>query len=202
MKNLLHILFVAISISMGLSTFAQVLKPGDGIRIRFLDVKDSISGDYYIQPDGVVQMPFIGLINTAGRPYSDVKDQIIFRYDSLYRDPHLTVYSLIRINVLGEVRNPGFYYVTEIETFMSILGMAGGTTNNADLESIYLVRNNERINLDVETILAEGSTATDFGLQSGDQIYVPRTWWADARGITIIISAAALVVTIIAIFLR
>lgn len=202
MKNLLLTLVAVISFSMSLSTFAQVLQPGDGIRIRFLDVKDSISGDYYIQPDGVVQMPFIGLINTTDRPYSDVKDQIIFRYDSLYRNPHLTVYSLIRINVLGEVKNPGFYYITEIETFMSIIGMAGGTTNNADLESIYLVRKNQRINLDIETILAEGSTATDFGLQTGDQIYVPRTWWADARGLTIILSAAALLVTIIAIFLR
>jgi polysaccharide export outer membrane protein len=202
MKNLLLILFVAISISMSLSTSAQVLRPGDGIRIRFLDVKDSISGDYYIQPDGVVQMPFIGIINTAGRDYNDVKEQIIFRYDSLYRNPHLTVYSLIRVNVLGEVTNPGFYYITEIETFMSILGMAGGTTNNADLESIYLVRDNQRINLDVETILAEGSTATDFGLQSGDQIYVPRTWWADAKGFTIILSAIAIVATTLAIILR
>lgn len=202
MKNLLLILLASISISMSLNTFAQVLQPGDGIRIRFLDVQDSISGDYFIQPDGIIQMPFIGLINTTDRDFKDIKDQIIFRYDSLYRDPHLTVYSLIRINVLGEVTNPGFYYVTRIEKFMSIIGMSGGTTGNADLESIYLVRNNERINLDVKTIVAEGSTANDFGLQTGDQIYVPRTWWADARGITILISAAALVVTIIAIFLR
>ena len=201
MKNLLHILFAAISISMSLSTFAQVLQPGDGIRIRFLDVQDSISGDYYIQPDGIVQMPFIRLIHTAGRDFNDIKNQIVFRYDSLYRDPHLTVYSLIRLNVLGEVTNPGFYYVTEIERFMSIIGMAGGTTGNADLESIYLLRNNQEINLDVKTILAEGGTATDFGLQSGDQIYVPRTWWADARGFTIILSALALIVTIIAIVL-
>lgn len=201
MKNLLHILFAAISISMSLSTFAQVLQPGDGIRIIFLDVQDIISGDYYIQPDGIVQMPFIGLLNTTGRDFNDVKNQIIFRYDSLYRDPHLTVYSLIRINVLGEVTNPGFYYITEIEKFTSILAMAGGTTGNADLESIYLLRNNQEINLDVRTILAEGSTATDFGLQSGDQIYVPRTWWADARGFTIILSALALIVTIIAVVL-
>jgi polysaccharide biosynthesis/export protein len=202
MKNLLLILIAAISISMSSITSAQVLRPGDGIRIKFLDVKDSISGDYFIQPDGIVQMPFIGLISTTDRDFNDVKDQIVFRYDSLYKDPHLTVYSLIRVNVLGEVTNPGFYYITEIETFMSILGMAGGTTNNADLESIYLVRNNQRINLDVETIIAEGSTATDFGLQSGDQIYVPRTWWADAKGFTIILSAIAIVATTLAIILR
>lgn len=201
MKNLLLILFATLSIFVSLNSYAQELNPGDGVRITFLDIKDEISGDYYIQPSGFIQLPFIGIINTTGRDFKDVKNQIVFRYDSLYRDPHLTVYSLIRINVLGEVTNPGFYYITEIESFMSIIAMAGGTTGSADLESIYLVRNNKRINLDIETIIAEGSTATDFGLQSNDQIYVPRTWWADARGFTIILSALALIVTVIAIIL-
>ncbi len=201
MKNLLLILFATLSIFVSQNSNAQELNPGDGVRITFLDIKDEISGDYYILPNGFIQLPFIGIINTTGRDFKDVKNQIVFRYDSLYRDPHLTVYSLIRINVLGEVTNPGFYYITEIETFMSIIGMAGGTTGSADLESIYLVRNNQRINLDTETIIEEGSSATDFGLQSGDQIYVPRTWWADARGFTIILSALALIVTVIAIIL-
>jgi len=201
MKNLLLILFATLSIFVSQNSNAQELNPGDGVRITFLDIKDEISGDYYILPNGFIQLPFIGIINTTGRDFKDIKNQIVFRYDSLYRDPHLTVYSVIRINVLGEVTNPGFYYITEIETFMSIIGMAGGTTGSADLESIYLVRNNQRINLDTETIIEEGSSATDFGLQSGDQIYVPRTWWADARGFTIILSALALIVTVIAIIL-
>ena len=52
-----------------------------------------------------------------------------------------------------------------------------------------------------QVIVVSGS-ASDLGLQSGDQIYVPRTWWADARGYTVIISAAALVVTVLALVLR
>ena len=202
MKNLLVILFTTLSIFVSLNSYAQELNPGDGVRITFLDIQDDISGDYFIQSNGFVQLPFIGIINTTNRDFKDIKDQIEFRYDSLYRDPILTVNALFRINVLGEVRNPGFYFITEMEKFTAILAFAGGTTGNADLESIYLIRNNQEINLDVKTILAEGSIATDFGLQTGDQIYVPRTWWADARGLTIILSAAALLVTIIAIFLR
>ena len=202
MKNLLLILFATLSIFVSLNSYAQELNPGDGVRITFLDIQDVISGDYYIQPNGLIQLPFIGIINTTNRDFKDIKDQIEFRYDSLYRDPVLTVNALFRINVLGEVRNPGFYFITEMEKFTAILALAGGTTGNADLESIFLIRHNQEINLDVRTIIQEGSSATDFGLQSGDQIYVPRTWWADARGLTIILSAAALLVTIIAIFLR
>jgi polysaccharide export outer membrane protein len=186
---------------LNLNSYAQELNPGDGVRITFLDIKDEISGDYFIQSNGFIQLPFIGIINTTNRDFKDFKAQIEFRYDSLYRDPVLTVNALFRINVLGEVTNPGFYFITEMEKFTAILALAGGTTGNADLESIYLIRNNQEINLDVNTILAEGSVVTDFGLQTGDQIYVPRTWWADARGFTIILSALALVVTIIAIIL-
>ncbi|MGB5847994.1 MAG: polysaccharide biosynthesis/export family protein [Ignavibacteriaceae bacterium] len=202
MKNLLAILFTTLSVFLNLNSFAQELNPGDGVRITFLDIKDDISGDYFIQSNGFIQLPFIGIINTTNRDFKDFKAQIEFRYDSLYRQPILTVNALFRINVLGEVRNPGFYFITEMEKFTAILALAGGTTGNADLESIYLIRNNQEINLDVITIIQEGSSATDFGLQTGDQIYVPRTWWADAKGLTIILSAAALLVTIIAIFLR
>jgi len=67
---------------------------------------------------------------------------------------------------------------------------------------MYIVRDNKEIELDVENLIEKGGSATDVGLQSGDQIYVPRSWWADARGLTVIISAAALVVTVIALVIK
>ena len=198
MKNILIFLTLAITLSTSLESQAQKLSAGDGVRISFLDIKDIITGDYFIEPTGLLQLPFIGIINTTDKDIKEIISEIEFRYDSLYRNPQLTVHTLFRINVLGEVNNPGFYYVSELEKFRAILALAGGTTGNADLESIKLLRNFEEIQLDVETIIKEGSSATDFGLQSGDQIFVPRTWWADAKGLTILISAASLVVVIIA----
>ncbi len=201
MKNLSLILFATLSIFMSLSSYAQELNLGDGVRISFLDIDDVITGDYYIQPNGFLPLPFIGVINTSNKDFKEIKSEIEFRYDSLYKNPQLTVNALFRINVLGEVRNPGFYYVSDYEKFTAILAFAGGTTGSADLESIILIRDYEEIQLDIETIIQEGSAATDFGLQSGDQIFVPRTWWADAGGLTIFISAGFLIVTIIAIIL-
>jgi polysaccharide biosynthesis/export protein len=201
MKNILIILLVALTILTTPKTWAQKLNPGDGVRITFLDIKDNISGDYYIQPDGIISLPFIGEINTNNKEFPDIKNQIEFRYDSLYRDPHLTVHYLIRINVLGDVRNPGFYYITENEKFTALIALAGGTTADADLDNIYVVRGTQEIDLDIKSIIEEGGSVADFGLQSGDQVFVPRTWWSD-RGITIVISAAALLVTVLAIIIR
>ncbi len=184
------------------NALAQKLNPGDGVQIIFLDIKDNISGKYIVQSDGKLQLPFIGIINTENRSYKEIKRIIIARYDSLYKSPELSVHALLRINILGEVKNPGYYRVREDETITGILALAGGVTNNGDMESVYIIRNNREIELNVSNITEIGNRAIDFGLQSRDQIYVPRTWWADAKGLTIIISAAALIGTVLALFLR
>jgi protein involved in polysaccharide export with SLBB domain len=201
MKNLLFILFATLFMFVSLNSYAQELNQGDGVRISFLDIEDVITGDYYIQPNGLLALPLIGIINTSNIDFKEIKSEIAFRYDSLYKDPHLSINALFRINILGEVEEPGFYYVSDYEKFTAILAFAGGTTAAADLSNIKLIRNFEEIQIDVETIIMEGSTATDFGLQSGDQVFVPRNWWSDnSVWVTIALSATALILTTYAVF--
>ena len=203
MKNLIVIFFTTLSIFNSLDSYAPRISPGDGIRISFLDIQDLITGDYYIQPNGLINLPLIGTLNTSNKDFKELKAEIESRYDSLYKDPHLSVNALFRINILGEVRNPGFYYVSDSEKFTAILAFAGGTTETADLDNIKLIRNYKEIEINVQDVIREGSTATDFGLQSGDQVFVPRNWWADNSGwVTIAISAVAVIVTAYAIFYR
>lgn len=203
MKNLSLILLISFSALISFNINAQKINPGDGVRIAFLDIGDVITGDYYIQPNGLLNLPVIGIINTTNKDFSEIKSMIEARYDSLYKDPHLSVNALFRINILGEVTNPGFYFVSDSEKFTAILAFAGGTTEDADLGNIKLIRNFESIELDVETIIQEGSTATDFGLQSGDQVFVPKTWWTENSGwVTIAISATALIITTYAVFFQ
>jgi protein involved in polysaccharide export with SLBB domain len=203
MKNLFLILIAIFFIFISLNLYAQEINPGDGVRISFLDIEDVITGDYYIQPNGLLILPQIGILITSNRDFKEIKSEITFRYDSLYKDPHLSVNALFRINILGAVEAPGFYYVSDYEKFTAILAFAGGTTVGADLQDIKLIRNFEAIEIDVETIIQEGSTATDFGLQSGDQIFVPRDWWTDNGAfVAFLFSITALALTIYAIFIQ
>jgi protein involved in polysaccharide export with SLBB domain len=201
MKHLILVFTVFLFLVNSIDSSAQKLNPGDGVRIGFSDITDLNSGGYFVQPDGVIQMPFIGLVNVNNKDFKDIKTEIVASYDSLYKKPKMTIYALFRINILGEVANPGFYYVTDVDKFTSILALAGGTTGNADLEAITIIRDQKELELDVNTIIKEGGSATDFGLRSGDQIYIPRTWWAD-RGITVLISGIALIVTIVALLIK
>lgn len=201
-KNILLFALAAFSLTITGNLYGQDLNPGDGIRITFLDITDNISGDYFIQPGDKLQLPYAGIFTTKGKKFDDIKSEIISRYDSLYRDPDLTVLALFRINIHGEVRNPGFYYVTETENLTGIMALAGGYTNAADLDDIYIVRDGKEIELDIETLIEEENTAAEIGLRSGDQIVIPRSFWADSGQFAWIISLIAVIITAVALFVR
>src|ERR1039457_4906796 len=139
-------LFYILTMTLTLISFngkAQTLQPGDGIKLTFYHISDSISGEYYIQEDGSISLPFLGKIKAADRNIDSLKSEISSGYNNLYKNPELTILPIIRINVFGEVKNPGFYYVTGIDKLSDILAKAGGTTSDADLGDINITRKNK-----------------------------------------------------------
>ncbi|HEX2961274.1 MAG TPA: SLBB domain-containing protein [Ignavibacteriales bacterium] len=181
---------------------AQSLNPGDGVRLAFFNITDKISGDYFITQDRMLQLPFIGTLQTENITFENLKKEIISKYDSLYRQPEVSVRPLYRINVLGEVKTPGSYYATGVEKISDLLALAGGETSDADLGDIYIVRNDREIKIDAAKIIEEGENKNDISLTSGDRLYVPRKWWVGARNIAMIVSGAGILVTLVALFVR
>ena len=176
----------------------QVLKSGDGVRVIFYNISDPISGDYFCQQDGNIQLPYIGLVRGQEREFSMIHQEIVAKYDSLYRNPELTVQPLLKINVMGEVKKAGIIYVTGVETLRDAIALAGGETSDSNLEKIHLIRGNQRIDINAKQMIKEGKNLDSVGLQSGDQIFVPREWWVAVRNWGVVVSAAGLVVAIIA----
>jgi polysaccharide export outer membrane protein len=196
--------FVSIIISFFLcpNLMSQTLNPGDGVRIIFLNITDQISGDYYIQQDGNLQLPFVGLVKTTNINFEIIKQNIFNKYSELYKEPALTIQLLIRINILGEVKNPGYYYVTDIEKMSGILALAGGVTGSAASNDIYIIRDNQEILLNKSDLIEKGNTAADVGLQSGDRIFIPRSFWANASQYGLILSGLAVLATLVSLLLK
>jgi polysaccharide export outer membrane protein len=175
---------------------AQTLQPGDGIKLILYHISDSISGEYYIQEDGFISFPFLGKIKATDRNIDSLKSEIYSKYNNLYKNPELTILPIIRINIFGEVRNPGFYYVTGIDKLSDIIAKAGGTTADADLGDINITRQNKEIEINGEKAIQNSSKLDDIGLQSGDQIYVTRKWFSGTTE-TVILSSVGVVASII-----
>lgn len=180
---------------------SQKLQLGDGVRITFYNIDDDVSGDYFVMQDWTIQLPYVGLVDVRDRGFDTLQSMIVRSYETIYRDPELTVQPLFRINVLGEVRTPGVYYVTGFERLSDLLAQAGGETDQADLDKVFLVRNNERININAKEILREGQALKDFGLQSGDQVYVSRVGLISFRNASLLISGIGVAATVAAIFI-
>ena len=180
---------------------AQSLQLGDGLRITFYNIEDNISGDYYVMQDWTIQLPYVGLVEVRDRGFDALRTSIIDSYETIYREPELTIQPLFRINVLGEVNAPGIYFVTGFEKFTDLLARAGGETEQADLDKIYLIRDGEKIDVNAKKILKQGQSLQDLGLESGDQIYVSREGLLSFRNASLIISGLGVATTIAAIFI-
>ncbi|GAB4342131.1 MAG: hypothetical protein Kow0037_29290 [Calditrichia bacterium] len=179
----------------------QVLNPGDGVRVTFFNISDKISGDYFVQPDTTLQLPYLGQLPVANRPFPELKQEIMSKYGELYRDPELVVQPLFKIKILGEVKRPGIYFATGVERLTDLLALAGGQTDEADLKKIYFIVNGERLQIDAYEMLKEGRVLGDIGLRSGTQVYIPKKW-LNLRRVSVIFSGIAVTATVVSLLLR
>ena len=181
---------------------AQMLDPGDGVRINFYNItEENISGEFYVQQNGMLQLPYIGHILTHGIDFDLIKTAITSKYDSLYKGVELIVLPIYRISVLGEVKTPGVYYVTGVEKLLDVIALAGGETADSDLSEVYVERKDKEFVFNAEQLISGETAEKDFYLQSGDRVYVSRKW-GTSRNTAMIISAAGLIVAVIALITR
>jgi protein involved in polysaccharide export with SLBB domain len=84
--------------------------------------------------------------------------------------------------VLGRVANPGIYPMPAPMTVLEAIAIAGGTLSSsasgttedlADLANSFIVRNGERLPVDIERLLRDGDMSQNIYLQPDDFLYFP-----------------------------
>lgn len=185
-----------------LQFFAQNLKPGDGVRINFYNINESISGDYFIQDNGNIQLPYLGILNAINCDFSLLRNEIYEKYSEIYRNPELSIQPLYRVDVLGEVGKPGVYYLTGFETISDLLSIAGGETSDSNIDELSIIRNDSQMEIDMEKFLLGKNNLADIGIESGDKVYVPRKWLVGVRDASVLVSGVAVLVAIVSLFTR
>jgi polysaccharide export outer membrane protein len=162
-----------------------VLRPGDLIRLEVPDVAD-MSGEFAVADDGAVLLPLIGSVAVAGRPFADVSRDIVEAYSRELLQTPVRVTPVLRIAVLGEVRQPGLVPADPTYTLADVLAAAGGLTPDGDAGRITLLRGGEstRFSLDDDSALLSSR------LMPGDQVVVGRRSWI-GRNMNVLVGAAA-----------
>jgi protein involved in polysaccharide export with SLBB domain len=80
----------------------------------------------------------------------------------------------IKVQVLGQVKNPGIYSVPPYERVSTAFGMAGGASEQGSLRTIVLTRHGQAIDtLDLYSYLAFNQQSENPKVEDGDIIFIP-----------------------------
>jgi len=98
-----------------------------------------------VSPSGLISFPLIGNVHAEGKTVDEVSAEITDRLGADYiQDPHVTVsvweYLSQWVNIVGEVAQPGRYYMTGPMTLIDAITEAGGLTTQAGKEILVTRR--------------------------------------------------------------
>ncbi len=117
--------------------------PGDEIYVLVAD-QQALSGTFTVGPDGSYVQPVVGTVLVNGLTPKEATQQLSARLAGILVKPQVTISVTkrrpIRISVIGEVQKPGRFELPYDESILGALAMAGGLTEFADAESVYVVR--------------------------------------------------------------
>lgn len=127
--------------------------------------------------NGNINLPIIGQITSTGKTTNQVEVDIKNKLDPYVKDPIVIVrLASFKVNILGEVVTQGLKtFNTNTPTIIDALSAAGGFTDRATRNHIYLIRDVNGVRNTYSFNLNDASVfnAVGFQLVQNDLIYVP-----------------------------
>jgi polysaccharide biosynthesis/export protein len=151
------------------------IRSGDLVSIVVFQ-QEAMSVKSRVRTDGKIAFPILGDVEMRGRRPADVKALLEGRLKEYVVTPHVTVSieeSLpVEVSVLGEVAHPGNFTLKPNAGVASALANAGGLTDYADKDRIFVVRPPQRIRFTYKAIAHGEAPSATFLLEAGDVIVV------------------------------
>ena len=156
------------------------LRDGDllvGDRIAIVVAgQPALSDTFTVRTGRLLKLPDVPEIPLEGVLRSELQQHLATHIGRLIRTPSVQAVALIRVAVLGEVRNPSFYAVPADLPLTDLLTTAGGLTAEADLARTSVRRAGTEIVAppDASRALAAGTTLDQLDMRGGDEFVVGR----------------------------
>ena len=162
----------AVGVADQLSDTADVLQPGDLIRLRIWREPD-FSGDFTVDETGVAILPRLGAVDVREESPEALKTKLVSEYRAFLTHSSVEVVFLRRVQITGAVQKPGFYHVEPLMTIADALALAGGVQASGREDKVEVLRHGARL----PGTISGRMLISQSPVRSGDQLYVPQRSW-------------------------
>lgn len=152
--------------------------PGDVVSVTIWGQAE-FQNNFTVNKDGSIFPSNVGKIFLKGVTYKSARSILQQKFSTIVPtgsniEITLTNVRTIRVNVVGEVVQPGAYSMSALNTAFNALYLAGGPNRLGSLREIYIMRNGRYIDtLDVYRYLQQGDKGDDIYLENNDFLYIP-----------------------------
>jgi polysaccharide export outer membrane protein len=158
---------------------------GDKLSISVWDVPE-LSASVVVRPDGKISFFHVGDVRVEGHTPLEVKKKLSQALKSFVADPDVTVI-VAEIDsqdlfIVGEVAKPGRYNLRKRISLMHLLALAGGVLPTADLQGAFVLRDDQRLDVDFMQLLHKSDMKQNKVLRGYDLVYIPNNL---EKGITV-----------------
>jgi polysaccharide export outer membrane protein len=157
---------------------AYTIGVGDMLNVQVYD-NDKLSTRARVRADGKISVPLISDVSVEGKSPNQLAREIeqTLKTQNLVLSPRVNVVveevPPIKVSVLGAVSRAGTYSVDRGSGLAEVLASAGGLTEFAHKDQIYVLRKTPepvRIRFTFESLVNGPSAAAAFRLQNGDVV--------------------------------
>ncbi|WP_221248826.1 polysaccharide biosynthesis/export family protein [Desulfuromonas versatilis] len=130
-----------------------------------------------VDGNGNIRLPLVGTVPVAGLTLSEIQTNLEQVFALYLNDPWVVVevaeFKSQGVNLLGQFRVPGTYYMDRSYSLLEGLALGGGLLDTANLRSARLIRGQQTLPVDIYHLLRDGAGEQNVLLQAGDTIFVP-----------------------------
>jgi polysaccharide biosynthesis/export protein len=148
----------------------------DVLAISVWDQKD-LDTTVFVRPDGKISLPLLGEVQAGGLTVAELATKLNEEYGKTVKGAQVTVsIKDIRsrpIFFVGGVGKPGPLQLTQDLALLQAISLAGGLAPAADLESAFVLRNEQAIKVDFVQLIQKGDVRQNIKLQPGDTVVIP-----------------------------
>jgi len=161
------------------------LGPNDFVSFRVVEDRDNESQRLRVNDNGQLEVPYIGLVQAAGRTSKELafniksvlEKEYYYHATVIIAVDHVSEKSRGRVYVIGSVKGPGPQEIPPDETYTVSKAVirAGGFGDFANKRKVKLTRKGgQEMIVDLKRVIEEGRTDEDVTVQPDDRIFVPQ----------------------------